>query len=102
MEMSSDPLNQSAKNGWTSPDRRPASVRASELVICPGGAFGDRFDLQRSPWNRYPVDQAGGCLVRTFTHVKPVQSGGSLAGECALVLWLHRGKGGDTQVNFES
>lgn len=87
-------------SAWAPLDRRPASQWAAEYVVMPGGAFGDRFDPKRTPWNVYPVDLAGGFLVRTFTHVKPVQSGGSLAGECALCAWIGRGRGGDIQYNW--
>lgn len=107
MIVSVDDMGMGWVNGWEPYDRRPASQIAAELVRNVGGAFGDKFDLKKTPWNIAPLDgvatfdSLGRARVRTWTHVKPNQAGGSLAGECALCIWLKRGTGGDVQNNWE-
>ncbi len=67
-----------------------------------GSARAEQFNSSLTPWTRKPLEDAcsGECSHVTF--VKPVQSGGSAAGECALCFWIGTESGGDIQYNWEN
>lgn len=99
----------SAVLSWACPDRRTGVEWCAEHVRMPGTAFSksetgedDRFNPAMTPWVVAPLNYATSGLVRRLTFVKPVQSGGSAAGEAALCYWLVKAKGGgDVQYNWE-
>lgn len=67
----------------------------------PGSARSERYDSSITPWAREPLERATSGECRTVTFVKPVQSGGSVAGEAAICFWLGTESGGDIQYNWE-
>jgi phage FluMu protein Com len=84
-----DPVNESASE-WC--DRH---------VMMPGSARNPRFDCSITPWLREPLDRWGDDFTRRITFVKPIQSGGSAAGEAALCHTLATASSGDVQYNWE-
>ena len=74
---------------------------ARENVSLVGSARSEVFDPDITPWTREPIEcAANGCREMTF--IKPVQSGGSTAGEIAICYWLATQKGGDIQYNWQN
>jgi hypothetical protein len=81
-----------------------ASVVAwgEEHVRLPGSARSERFDSAITPWTREVIETAGDGITRKSTFIKPVQSGGSVAGEVVLCFWLATNNGGDLQYNWQN
>lgn len=75
---------------------------AEKNVRLPGSARSERFQSSISPWTREPMERAGDGVTRICTFVKPVQAGGSVAGEIALCYWLATQNSGDVQYNWEN
>lgn len=71
-------------------------------VRLPGSARGVNFDISQTPWSREPLWRATSGGARSVTYVKPVQSGGSAAGEAAICYWIRNETGGDIQYNWEN
>jgi hypothetical protein len=65
-----------------------------------GSSRSDRFDSSLTPWVRDPIRAAATGRTRRVTFVKPVQSGGSAAGECVVCYWLATSSGGDVHYNW--
>lgn len=74
---------------------------AEEFVRLPGSARSERFDSSITPWTREPIEHVNDGVTRMETFVKPVQSGGSVAGEIAIDFWISTAIGGDIQYNWE-
>lgn len=67
-----------------------------------GSARSEQFRRSITPWANKPLIAATSGECRTVTFVKPVQSGGSAAGQCALCFWIATENGGDIQYNWET
>src|SRR5688500_18030945 len=78
--------------GWETPDARDVTEFACDGVKLPGTALDTLdcfYDRTATPWNAEPLNNCHILsTVRRNVYVKPVQSGGSSAGEAALVYWL--------------
>lgn len=70
-------------------------------VRLPSSARSSRFDPDITPWIREPLEAAGSGAYRVVTFVKPVQCGGSVAGEVLLAFWLSQETHGEIQYNWE-
>lgn len=75
---------------------------AKAHVKLPGSARSQRYDPGITPWTIKPIECAGDGVTRLVTFVKPVQSGGSVAGEVILCYWLATQAGGDIQYNWQN
>lgn len=71
-------------------------------VVNPGSARKARFDLSVAPLLREPIDRWGDQVTRRVTLVKPIQAGGSAAGEACLCYTISTADGGDVQYNWEN
>lgn len=68
------------------PTAKPPIVDWCEQnVIFPSSARSSRFNISITPWNREPMERWADLVTRSITYMKPIQSGGSAAGECALL-----------------
>jgi len=74
---------------------------AEEFVRLPGSARSEKFDISITPWNREPIECSDDRVTRIIDYCKPVQAGGSAAGEVALCRWLSTASSGDIQYNWE-
>lgn len=74
---------------------------ARENVRLVGSARSEGFDPEITPWTRDVIETAGDGLTRVATFVKPVQSGGSVAGEIALCYLIATSPSGDAQYNWK-
>jgi hypothetical protein len=85
------------------PPRESKSVVAwaEQHVKLPGSAKRKQFDCSLTPWIREPIECVGDGQTRIVTLVKPVQTGGSVAGEVILDYVLATQSGGDVQYNWE-
>lgn len=85
------------------PDKPPSSFVdwAEAYVRLPGSARSERFDGSITPWTRAIIETAADGITRTCTFVKPVQAGGSVAGEVILCAVLATQHAGDVQYNWE-
>ena len=85
------------------PETQTATVSewARANVRLPGSARTERFDPDVTPWTREVIDRCADGVTRTLTFVKPIQSGGSAAGEVALCYFIANSTGGDIQYNWE-
>jgi len=85
------------------PQRPETSVVkwAERYVHLPGSARSTQFNCDLTPWMRLPIDCTDDGVTRTNTIVKPVQSGGSVAGEIAIERWTSCWTNGDIQYNWE-
>jgi hypothetical protein len=72
-----------------------------ENVRLPGSARSERFDPSITPWTREPLERIADETCRRITLIKPVQSGGSVIGECAACYWSRFGSG-MVQWNWEN
>lgn len=70
-------------------------------VRLPGSARSEKFDPSITPWTSEPLECAGNG-TRLMTHIKPVQGGGSVEGECAICYWIGTQSGGDIQYLWQS
>lgn len=66
-----------------------------------GSARTEKFNTSITPWTRKPAEKAASGNCRSVTFVKPVQGGGSAAGEAVLCYWLAIESGGNVQYNWE-
>lgn len=73
---------------------------AERHVRLPGSARSEQFRRDISPWIIEPMQRATDGLTRTVTFVKPIQCGGSTAGEVVLCYWLSN-ETGDIFYNWE-
>jgi len=99
-----DPTALGWRNGWEPPWTGTFTEWAAEHAVLVGSALSSgRFDPEETPW---VIDVLNDCDprngVRYNTFVKPVQSGGSVVGELAILCWLRFAKRGDIQYNWES
>ena len=69
-------------------------------VALPGSAKNPRFDSSITPWIREPIEMAATGAASTVTLIKPVQAGGSVAGECCICYWIAQENSGDVQYNW--
>lgn len=85
------------------PPRESKSVVAwaERNVKLPGSAKRKQFDCSLTPWLRDVIESFGDGITRIETYVKPVQTGGSVAGEVILDYVLATQSGGDVQYNWE-
>lgn len=68
------------------PGKPPPIIEwAEKNVKLPGSPRSDRFDVSVTPWLREPLEMLFNGLTRIVDLIKPVQSGGSVAGEVALL-----------------
>lgn len=86
------------------PQKPIASVVAwaEEFVRLPGSAKSERFDSSITPWTRVVIECCDDGVTQSFTFVKPIQGGGSVAGEIALCRWLATKNHGDIQYNWQT
>lgn len=89
---------------------RDAVPNAPEKSVCDwakrhvrliGSARSERFDPSISPWIVEPLERINDGVTRKVTFVKPVQSGGSAAGEIAICYWVSNSSNGDIHWNWE-
>jgi hypothetical protein len=73
---------------------------ARENVQLVGSARSAAYDPDITPWTRDVIETAGDGVTQICTFVKPVQSGGSVAGEIALCYLIATSPGGDAQYNW--
>lgn len=66
-----------------------------------GSARSESYNPDITPWTKEPLECADNG-TRSMTHVKPIQSGGSAEGECAIAYWLATQNGGDIQYNWQN
>jgi hypothetical protein len=74
---------------------------AEEHVKLVGSARTERYDRNTTPWTTEPIRAACSGLYRSVTFVKPVQAGGSNAGEIVLCYWIATASNGWVQYNWE-
>lgn len=74
---------------------------AEKHVRLIGSARSEKFDSAHTPWSREPIEMAGGGSCKVVTFIKPVQCGGSAAGEVVLCYWIATGSRGNIQYNWE-
>lgn len=67
----------------------------------PGSARSSAFNPDITPWTVPFINLANDPAIRRGTYVKPVQSGGSVAGEIILNYMVATSTGGDIQYNWE-
>lgn len=86
------------------PEQEPAtsSAWAEKNVGLPGSARSEKFEASITPWIIEPLESVGGGECRMVTFVKPVQCGGSVAGEVAILRWISSGNSGDICYNWPS
>ena len=73
------------------PEPEPSVVEwARRNVRLIGSARSEAYDPDVTPWTKAVIEAADDGLSRVITFVKPVQSGGSAAGEEKLASGLHR------------
>lgn len=86
------------------PQRPSPSVVAwaEQHVRLPGSARSEKFDCSITPWNRTPIEAGDDGVTRIGTYVKPVQAGGSVAGEVLLCRWIATKNSGDIQYNWQT
>lgn len=85
--------------------RRPEKsvvARAEKYMRLPGSALSSRFDCSKTPWTAPVIESSGDGVTRKGTFVKPVQSGGSVAGEVVLCDRLIFQTNGDIQYNWQN
>lgn len=70
-------------------------------VRLPRSSRSEKFDGAITPWTREPLERVTTGGARSVTFVKPVQAGGSVAGEAAICYWIVNENGGDIQYNWE-
>lgn len=71
------------------PKRRPNPVEFGEQYCrLPGSAMSERFKASITPWVVAPLMQISNIINRIITFVKPVQCGGSVVGEIALMYFI--------------
>jgi len=76
------------------PRKAPDPIEwAWENVRLPGSARSERFDISITPWLREPLSRIADGVTRVITFVKPIQCGGSVLGEIALLYWILFGRG---------
>lgn len=84
------------------PEPEPSVVEwARRHVRLIGSARSETYDPDVTPWTKAVIEASDDGQSRVVTFVKPVQSGGSAAGEIALCRWLAVANGGDIQYNWE-
>lgn len=66
-----------------------------------GSARSENYKSAISPWTIEPLECADNG-TRKMTFVKPVQTGGSAVGECAICYWIATQNAGDIQYNWQS
>ncbi len=72
---------------------------AESFVELTGSARSKQYRSDISPWTKEPIECANNG-TRIMTFVKPIQSGGTAAGEIALLFWLAHWSSGDLQYNW--
>ena len=89
-------------------DAKPRSQTSNIVSWCeshvrlPGSARSEQFSSKITPWIVEPLQAIHREEVRVVTFVKPVQSGGSVLGECTLCYWLATNTSGDVQCNWQT
>lgn len=73
---------------------------ARENVQLVGSARSAAYDPDITPWTRDVIETAADGVTQICTFVKPVQAGGSVAGEIALCFLIATSPGGDAQYNW--
>jgi len=73
---------------------------AQKNVRLPGSARSEKYDASITPWTNEPLEMACSGEAKVITFIKPVQGGGSVAGEVAICYWLATESGGDVQYNW--
>lgn len=69
-------------------------AHANATVRLPGSARSESFNIGITPWLELPIRLATRCRqTRKVTLVKPVQSGGSVAGEVIILDWIQFARG---------
>lgn len=100
-----DPMALGWLSGWERPYLGTYSEWCAKHVVLAGSALTDLglFNPLDTPW---VIDVLNDCDPRRMvfynTFVKPVQAGGSVVGEAAILCWLYFLKRGDIQYNWES
>lgn len=92
---------------WADPDTRTVTDWGGEEVRMPGSAMksddDDHYSPMASPWNAEPLNHCHiDSPVRRIIYIKPIQCGGSAAGEVAICYWLVKTPGGDIAYYWES
>ncbi len=74
---------------------------AEEHVKLIGSARSESYRADITPWTIEPIEMgSGGNGTRKTTFIKPIQSGGTSAGEIVLCFWLVHWSAGDLQYNW--
>lgn len=73
-----------------------------QFVKLPGSAMSKTFDPDITPWIREPLDSSERPERRKTFFIKPIQSGGSVAGEVRLCYVLATKSSGDVQYNWQN
>ncbi len=83
------------------PRAAPSSVVAwaEEHFLLVGSARSETYRADITPWTREPIECANDG-TRKMTFIKPIQAGGSSAGEIVIGFWLSHWSGGDIQYNW--
>jgi hypothetical protein len=85
------------------PDRVTDVVAWAEAnVTLPGSTRSTRFSADVTPWTREIIRRIDDGETQRLTFVKPIQSGGSVAGEIAICYWVANKAGGDVQMNWQN
>lgn len=71
------------------PGEKPDIIPWAEAnVEFPTSVLSKRFDPTLNPWIVEPIQRAVDLRTRIVTFMKPIQSGGSVAGEIVLLYWI--------------
>lgn len=74
-----------------------------EHVRLVGSALSEQFDPDSTPWIKEPLECAHvDSGVQKWTFVKPIQGGGSVAGEVAICYWISEIPHGDILYNWQN
>jgi hypothetical protein len=66
-----------------------------------GSAKAEAYNPEITPWTKQPIEWCDDGITRIVTYVKPIQAGGSGAGEIILCRWVSTKHSGDIQYNWE-
>lgn len=95
MSQSTDDLKRLADLGLSAiPGDLPDIIQWAEgNVQLPSSGMSKHFNAGIGPWLVEPIRRAVDSVTRIITFKKPVQTGGSVAGEVILLYWLMHGRG---------
>ena len=94
-------IHEAAAAAVPNPPEKSIVEWARKNVRLIGSARSESFDPQITPWIKEPLERINDGVTRKITFVKPVQSGGSAAGEIAICYWISNAANGDCHYNWE-